>query len=354
MGLFAGILLLCALVIIHELGHFLVAKWFGVKVETFSVGFGPKLIKRRWRDTEYCLSLIPLGGYVKMLGETQDEELSPEDQARSFLGQVLWKKSLIAFAGPFFNLVLPIILFFAIGIGTQQIPRPIIGIISPEHAAERSGLLPGDEVKSINQQPIQSFLEMVQIVSAHPEQSLLFEVERAGGRIQLEVVPEREPNPNRLKKNESIGRIGAQLAEPIAYRSVFVGPWKAAQNAVQSTYVLVEMTVQSLWMLMKLEVPAKELGGPLMIMNAASQAADQGWKYYLQLMALISVNLGLLNLLPIPVLDGGYLVLFGLEAILRKPISPTLRQRAMQLGLALLLSLMALALFNDISRIFYG
>lgn len=353
MGISAGLLLLCILVVIHELGHFWVAKLLGVRVLTFSVGFGPKLLKYSRGGTEYCLSLIPLGGYVKMLGEQPDEVLSEEDQKRSFLGQPVWKKSLIAFAGPFFNLVLPLFLFFGLSVGSQQAIKPVIGEVLTQRAGALAGLKSGDLVVSINHQPIQTFVEMVQSVSAHPGQPLDFEVLRAGVVQQIQVIPDSEPDPNPVRKDHRIGRIGVKLQEPPEHFTIHISPVQAVGIAFRNTYELVELTVLSLWMLIKMEVPAKELGGPLMIIGVASQAASQGLAYYLQLMALISVNLGLLNLLPVPVLDGGYLFMFGIEAVIRRPLSARLRQIAMQAGLALLLSMMAVAMFNDVMRLFH-
>ncbi|MEI6790176.1 MAG: RIP metalloprotease RseP [Myxococcaceae bacterium] len=344
MGIFAGLLLLCILVVIHELGHFWVAKLLGVRVLTFSVGFGPKLLKITRGGTEYCLSLIPLGGYVKMLGESPDEVLSEEEQKQSFLGQKIWKKSLIAFAGPFFNLVLPLFLFFAVAIGPQKIYKPVLGEILEGKAAYRAGLKPGDLVTAINSQPIHSFSEMVKEVSAHPGQSLSFEILRQGEKKIFNVTPEVD---------QKVGRIGVALSDPPQYDTVQVGALGALKIAFSNTLDMIKMTLLSLWMLVNLEVSAKDLGGPLMIIGVASQAASQGLAYYLQLMALISVNLGLLNLLPIPVLDGGHLFMFGIEAVIRRPVPSKVRQVAAQLGLILLLSLMAFAMFNDIMRLMH-
>lgn len=351
MGILAGLLLLCILVVIHELGHFGVAKLLGVRVLAFSVGFGPKLLKITRSGTEYALSAIPLGGYVKMLGESPDEVLSEEDQKRSFLGQKIWKKSLIAFAGPFFNLVLPLFLFFAIAIGPQNTYKPVLGEVLEGKAGDRAGLKPGDFVTAINSQPIQSFLDMVQEVSAHPGQVLNFEILRQGEKKILQVQPEAESDPNPLHKNQKIGRIGVKLAESPEYTTVQVGVPEAFKLAFLNTWDVIKVTVLSLWMLVHLDVSAKDLGGPLMIIGVASQAASQGLAYYLQLMALISVNLGLLNLLPIPVLDGGHLLIFGIEAVMRRPVSAKIRQIATQAGLILLLTLMAFAMFNDIMRL---
>lgn len=353
MGVLAGLFLLCVLVVIHELGHFWVAKLLGVRVLTFSVGFGPKLLKLTRGGTEYCLSLIPLGGYVKMLGEAPDEELSDADKKHSFLHQPIWRKSLIAFAGPFFNLVLPVVIFFSIFVGSQEVYKPIVGEVLEGKAAAVAGLMSGDLVVAINHHPIQSFVEMVREVSSHPGQNINFEILRDGVKETVNVRPDAEPDPNPLHKDKKIGRIGVKISDPPQYFMVQVGPVEALMRAYESTVDMVKMTVLSLWMLIAGEVAAKELGGPLMIIGVASQAASQGWAYYLQLMALISVNLGLLNLLPVPVLDGGHLFMFGIEAVIRRPLNARAKQIATQTGLALLLSLMAMAMFNDIMRLMH-
>lgn len=351
MGVLAGLLLLCILVVIHELGHFWMAKLLGVRVLTFSVGFGPKLLKFMRGGTEYALSAIPLGGYVKMLGESPDEELSEEDKKQSFLHQPIWRKSLIAFAGPFFNLVLPMVLFFGLSVGPQQVYKPVLGDVIEGKAGAKAGLMSGDLVTAINGHKIQSFTEMVQQVSGHPGQELEFEISRQGATKIIKLTPDADPDPNPLHKDQKIGRIGVKLIDPPQYFIVNVGPLDALKRAYEQTLDIIKLTLLSLWMLVAGDVAAKELGGPLMIIGIASQAASQGLAYYLQLMALISVNLGLLNLLPVPVLDGGYLLMFGIEGVIRRPLGVRFRQIATQAGLALLLTLMALAMFNDVIRL---
>ena len=351
MGVLAGLLLLCILVVIHELGHFWVAKLLGVRVLTFSVGFGPKLLKVTRGGTEYALSLIPLGGYVKMLGESPDEELSEEDKKQSFLHQPIWRKSLIAFAGPFFNLVLPIVLFFGLAIGSQHVYRPVLGDVIEGRAGAKAGLMSGDLVTAINGHQIKSFNEMVQAISMHPAQELEFEISRQGAQKILHITPDADPDPNPLHKDQKVGRIGVKLIDPPQYFTIQVGPLDALKMACEQTWDIIKLTLLSLWMLVAGDVAAKELGGPLMIIGVASQAASQGLAYYLQLMALISVNLGLLNLLPVPVLDGGHLLMFGIEGVIRRPLGARFRQIATQAGLALLLTLMALAMFNDVMRL---
>ncbi len=344
MGVLAGFLLLCILVIVHEFGHFWVAKLLGVRVQVFSVGFGPKLFKWTRGETEYAFSLVPLGGYVKMLGESPDEELSEEDQKRSFLGQPIWRKSLIAFAGPLFNLVLPVVLFFGILVGNHEIPQPVIGEVIAGKAGEKYGLKVGDKVISIDGKPISTFMELVDQVSHHPGKELHLTLENDHVVRDVIVVPDSEGK---------VGRLGVMLSETAPTTLHHVGIAKALKESLSKTWEMIRLTVVSLWMLATGQVSPKELGGPLMIIGAAGQAASQGLAYYLQLMALISVNLGLLNLLPVPVLDGGHLLMFGVEAVIRRPLSMRVRQIVTQIGLFLLISLMVIALFNDVVRLIH-
>lgn len=352
MGILAGILLLCVLIVIHEFGHFWVAKLLGVRVTTFSIGFGPKLLKFTKGETEYCLSAIPLGGYVKMLGDSPDEELSEEDKKRSFLGQPVWRKSLIALAGPLFNLILPLFLFFGILVGPKEVPLPVLGRVMVDKAGDRAGLKPGDRIVSIDGQAIATFPDLVREVSSHPGQELEFMVERDEGLHALAVTPDAEPTQNPLDEDGKIGRLGVMLAENPPVKTLHTGVFQAVQEAFVHTWDMTRLTLLSLWMLVTMQISPKELGGPLMIVGAASQAASQGLVYYLQLMALISVNLGILNLLPIPVLDGGHLLFFAIEGVTRRPVSTRVRQVFTQAGLFLLIALMTIAIMNDVIRFF--
>lgn len=512
----AGLLLLGVLVVVHEFGHFIVAKLFGVRVLTFSVGFGPKLIGFTYGETEYRLSAIPLGGYVRMYGEQVTEDV-PEDQKKySVLHQATWKKSLIVAAGPLFNFILPIVLFFAVYVGSQTEQLPVVGTVLQGSAAAQAGLLPGDTVKSINQKPISDFEALTKEVLNHPGQILKFEVERQKegqpSLVTIEVTPAAQtgvdplepekvfgkigilpfvekpheqvasskvlllPLPNHIAKRFAVNEdelrsqtaqkmllatqkavaeehalllktkgvafagnvidtvmpntpaeqlglqsgdrivaidgtrtpgslevtrllqesptgihmlgvqtkqgfvlmatrlgaspqtdtnwgldaeqqklvLGVQFAQaylPGPTKVMHVGVLDAIKKAVSSTWGLMVMTVKSLWMFASFKVPASQLSGPVAIFGIAGQAAQQGAEFYVFVMALISVNLGLLNLLPIPVLDGGHLLMFGIEAVQRRPLSIKTKQIATQIGLAILLTLMVIALFNDISRV---
>jgi regulator of sigma E protease len=570
MQILSGLILLAVLIVFHELGHFLFAKMLGVKVLVFSLGFGPKIFSFKHGDTEYRLSAIPLGGYVRMFGESLEEKLSPEEKSMSFIHQAIWRKSLIAFAGPLFNFILPIILFFALLVGTEQVYAPIVGTVLKDSVAEKSGLLPEDRIEAVNNQPIETFGDLAHLIAENPEHNLRFKISRpqfhnTRESFELDIKPEAKSAANPLDKNKLVGRIGIMPAieqavviinpdsalyksgvrnfdtisalnnltitsmsvlekallniregdtitikrpepvtitvpannlgapknsvhiinklptkielseqqqkilklsekilddeqktqikhwglapalgvitkvepsslassldlapgdrlvaingekisssyhlqqnlipdsEPIkivalvknnyqplilifdaapkqeqklkldtdlagtfgvTLAEVFspgdaftrqVGVLEALKRAVSQTYAIAAMTLKSLWMLISGAVPASQVGGPIMIFDMAQQAAHKGLSYYIFIMCLMSVNLGLLNLLPIPALDGGHLLLFGIEAVQRKPLTPKTRAIATQIGFAILLALMGLAIFNDLYRLF--
>ena len=571
MQILSGLILLAVLIVFHELGHFLFAKMLGVKVLVFSLGFGPKLCSFKHGDTEYRLSAIPLGGYVRMFGESLEEKLTPEEKSMSFIHQAIWRKSLIAFAGPLFNFILPIILFFALLVGTEQVYAPVVGTVLKDSVAQKAGLLPEDRIESVNNQPIETFTSLAQIIADSPNQNLRLKISRPQAQntresFELDITPEAKSAANPFDKDKLVGRIGImpaieqalvvvephsafyesglknfdiisainnkaitsmhalekalinlqegdqitvkrpelvtftlkaqdlgkpkvaplqvinnlptkvmlseqqqemlKLSEKIleedrniqtlkwgiapalgvitkvepsspafalglapgdrlvaingekissAYHlqqnlipdnnsvkiialvksdaqplilifdlapkqeqklkldadlaSIFgvslsevfspgqaferhVGVLEALKRACSQTYSIAAMTGQSLWLLITGAVPASQVGGPIMIFDMAQQAAHKGLSYYIFIMCLMSVNLGLLNLLPIPALDGGHLLLFGIEAVQRKPLTPKTRAIATQIGFAILLALMGLAIFNDLYRLF--
>ncbi|HXW60604.1 MAG TPA: RIP metalloprotease RseP [Myxococcota bacterium] len=572
MQILSGLILLAVLIAFHEFGHFLFAKMLGVRVLVFSLGFGPKLLGFKIGDTEYRLSLIPLGGYVRMFGESVDEQLSEEEKKRSFMHQATWRKSLIAFAGPLFNFILPVILFFCILIGSEQVYAPIVGTILTGSVADLAGIKPDDRIVAVNGHPVETFTDLAQTISEHPKKPLELKIKRPqlNEALSISVVPEAKPNPSPFEKGKMMGRIGIMPAiekavvmvdkdsafyqaglrdldevkaidgttiasmnalqeklKNLGERSVFqvirndekgqsehsftvikhnagvikepsisvannltdkekavlvehnlinktgaltadayiylkknglssakgtvtnvkglstastiglnpldqaiaidgekissdlflqevllqdpkrphvlgvltndgeaklflfaladnlfenlklepnlsqifgistasvfkageaytrqVGALEALKRACDQTYAIAVITLKSLWMLITGGVSVSQVGGPIMIFDVAQQAAHKGLHYYIFIMCLLSVNLGLLNLLPIPALDGGHLLLFGVEAVQRRPLTPRTRAIATQIGIALLLVLMGIAIFNDLYRLF--
>lgn len=573
MQIIAGLVLLGVLITFHELGHFLFAKWLGVRVLVFSIGFGPKLIGFRRGETEYRISAIPLGGYVKMFGESL-EDVADEEKKRSFMHQAIWRKSLIAFAGPLFNFILPIVLFFCLLIGREQVFAPRVGTLLADGVAARSGMKVDDVITAVNNRAVESFNEVADIIARNPDKDVTLHIKRTGpgGMEELDLVvkPEAKASANPLEKGQITGRIGimpaiekpvvvvskdspwskagvhnfdeiiaindqpinstqalfhalldikggdkltivrltldkkeerttivvpmemrpaeapldialsqnqvsqanqdqmqemlkktksfvkeeqelmkvrfgmapakgvimelkgdsviaalglsigdrivaidgdqasiaqasqvivqnpfsphvlgviksdgtmaivtfvlpnkatenlgldadllsvvgfslAQVYKPGELKERVVGVGEALKRASMQTLDIVVMTGKSLLMLFKNEAPVSQIGGPIMLFDIAQKAAQKGLSYYIFIMCLLSVNLGLLNLLPIPALDGGHLLLFGVEAAMGKPLTPKTRGLVTQIGIALLLFMMALALFNDLSRLF--
>jgi regulator of sigma E protease len=533
--------LLAGLIFVHELGHFIVAKLLDVKVLRFSIGFGAKLAGFTWGETEYRLSVLPLGGYVKMAGEDPTQPVAPEDAGRSFLEQAPWKRLAIAFAGPAANLVFPFLVYLALGLAQNgtSVPGPVIGTVAPGSPAAMAGLRPGDRVEAVQlgsegPRAVRYFSDLRELVSPHPGEPLAFSIKRGESRLQLEITPAREEDVNPVE-TRAIGIIGvtpvyatalaapapgvasplrpldlvtrvdgrevrhagdleaAVLAagcapvslevrrgvgkarapvtlagvptcgaggvpailpadpstsawvsrvdagSPAAAAGIEPGarlvsvaglPIRAGRdlNAVAREFVpgkpvavglgdgrtvtlvpaeerfkdevtkeprtrpiigfhledragidtralvaeevslqrgvvelgrvawqqlgeVVRLTVLGIYKIVTLQLSFKNVGGTLMLFQIASEAAEAGLKVFLFQMALISVNLGLMNLLPIPVLDGGHIVTALIEGATRRRLSLKAREAANWVGLALLLSLMVLAFANDVIRI---
>lgn len=571
----AGGLLLGVLVFVHELGHFLVAKASGVRVLTFSLGFGPRLFGFKKGDTDYRVSAIPLGGYVRMYGDDITEDVPEEERDKSFLHKPTLQKSAIAFAGPAANFLLPIFLFFFLFVGTETVNGTLVGTVVEGEPAAAAGLRPGDRILEVAGERVSAFSDVQALIEARPGQEVPVLVERDGKQVALTVVPRATPSLNPLEKGKQLGRVGimphvqrpfitvapnsaaaaaglktldvveeidgvkvtsreqmlallderqgravtltvevqplaakpdetparktvtlepstegpapyvlesevarfavtedelndAALAKKLAatrarlaakveesarrfgissYEGTFktvkedtpaarlgvgegdlaavvngedvhvgsevsvrmlsapddvhviglldddgrarvlafrlepekergredfktfgafpgggtwtegelltrdVGVVEALKRAVSETGKMIGMTAKSLWMLATFQVSFSSLGGPITIVDLAGQAAERGAASFVTLMAFISVNLGLVNLLPVPVLDGGHLLMFGIEAVSRQRISPRTRERAVKVGFAMLMCLIVVALFNDVLRL---
>lgn len=360
MSILSAVILLGILIFVHEFGHFLFAKLSGVRVLKFSLGFGPKLIGKQIGETEYLISALPFGGYVKMLGEEPGEELSYEEKKRAFSEQPVIKRAIIVFAGPLFNILLAYIVFTGIlasgmPINVPRVERmlPVIDSIEEGYPAEKAGLRAGDKVIKINEKEISTWFDMVEIVSKNPGKQLLFTIQRGEETLQINIVP-RAVQEKDLKGNPiTIGRIGVRklgsgMFETIEASSFLSVPFKGAL----ATYKMGLFIVDSIEMLITGKVSFKNLGGPITIMKESGRAAEAGFLPYILFMALLSVNLGILNLLPIPILDGGHLLLFGIEAMKGTPLKEKTVIMINRVGYLLLILLMALALYNDFFRIF--
>ncbi|MBF0453504.1 MAG: RIP metalloprotease RseP [Magnetococcales bacterium] len=351
--LFWALVVLGILIFVHELGHFLTARFFGVRVLVFSLGFGPRL--GGWRDksgTEYQVSAIPLGGYVKMLGEGDDEDtpVSEEDRQYSFAKKGVWSRFSIVFAGPAFNFIFAVFalsLAFMVGVGE---PLPVVGPVTVGMPAQEAGIQTGDQITYIGEQPIASWDELSQTIKASEGGPLSFTVERDGQTFQLTITPQTKEVVNLFGEKVKFPLIG--IAPSGEKRVVNYGPLEAVAMGATQSWRMIELTVTSIWKLITQVVSPDQIGGPLMIAEMAGKTASQGTTNLLFFMALISINLGILNLLPIPILDGGHLFFFLVEAVKGSPVSETVQGFANRIGMGLLLLLMVWALKNDLMRIF--
>jgi regulator of sigma E protease len=438
------VIVLGVLVAFHELGHFLIARWLGVRVLKFSLGFGPKLAGRQVGDTEYLVSAVPLGGYVKLFGEDDTDAISPEDQRRSFSHQKLWNKMLIVAGGPGFNFLLAYLIFagwLATGaplfVPSFKDLTPDVEAIKPGSPAEAAGLKVGDRVLRVNEkdistrtelfdavarsngaaltldvrrnsqvktlvvtpssttvkedgkdvafyslgieetaplitavmngspamaagfkegdrvvaiegQAIHTWTQMTGIVKDSPNRPLRVDVNRDGHIVSLTVTPALEKTSVNGKPVE-IGKIGVSGPGRSLIRAS--NPLTAVWHGLEATWGWSELTVVGIYKMIAGEISSKNIGGPLTIANISGEAGAQGMGSVLFLIAILSINLGVLNLLPIPILDGGHLLFFAIEAVIRKPLGDRQREIAQQVGLLLLVCIMVFAFWNDIERL---
>lgn len=339
------------LIIIHELGHFLLAKKTGVGVLTFSIGFGPKLLGRKIGETEYLLSAFPLGGYVKMVGEDPEEEVQTTDIQRSFSHQGLVKRIAIVAAGPLFNLLLAVVIFLAIFV-SYGVPvlTTRVGGVEPDSPAFRSGVQQGDRIVGVDGRKVKKWEELSSQIKESQGRSLKFRLQRDSRELELTVQPIRREGKNIFGERQESWAIG--IASEVAIEKS--DPLLAVGQAFSKTGEYSILTLVALFKMIKGEVSPKTLGGPLLIAQMAGQQAREGLGSFFFFVAILSVNLGVLNLLPIPVLDGGHLLFFLLEGILGRPVKLKHRERAQQVGIFVLIMIMIYAFYNDIARFFGG
>jgi regulator of sigma E protease len=435
------------LILIHELGHFFVARWTGVGVERFSIGFGPVLLRWKGKETEYCLSVIPMGGYVKMMGE-EDNPLeggggATYDPAKAFAKKPLWARFLIVFAGPGMNLVLAAVIFavvlgtlgrpvwpaavgrvtdgspaataglrtgdtivavngrpieywedlerslssargrplelrvrhegaertvtvtprmrsvpdpvfrepretWDIGAGPQLVPQ--ISSVSADSPAKRAGLQAGDVVTAVAGQPVFTPEDLVEAIRSRPGQAFPITIERDGQTMTLTVTPDAVREKGTDGQEREVGRIQAGIATKTVRFEPY-NPVLAAGYGATKTWDMTILTVKGLWKLVSRQIDSSNIGGPIQIATEAGRQAKDGMASLALFTAIISVNLGVLNLLPVPMLDGGHLLFFVIEAVLGRPLAARKREMAQQVGFVLLMLLMGYALYNDLVRI---
>lgn len=450
-NIFALIIVLGVLVFIHELGHFLFARLFGVGVEKFSLGFGPRIIGTTRGITDYRISAIPLGGYVKMVGEEPDAEIDPADIPISFTHKNVFKRIAIVAAGPCFNFLLAVFIFYgifqlngiqllkpvirdvfkdspaqnvglkendlvvaingsaieswddinkmvsssegeelevsvrregtgltvdivpglmpsknmfgeeieryAIGISGIPVLNAAVGNVFEGTPAKKAGLAKGDLIKIIDGTPIESWNDMKDMISSSKGKPLELTVLRGNNTITLSLIPELITEKNALGEKVDSYRIGISAPvfdDPDAIFTKKLNPIQAFSQSIIRTYELSELIIIGIGKMIQGAISPKELGGPIIIAKMAGDQAREGAENLIFFIAFLSINLAILNFLPIPVLDGGHLLFFTIEAILRRPVSIRVREIAQQGGLIILMSLMIFAFYNDIMRVFFN
>jgi regulator of sigma E protease len=339
--IFVGIL-----IFIHEMGHFLVAKIMRVRVKKFSIGFGPSILKIKKKGTEYAISLIPFGGYVRMLGETPDEKNQPD----SYLSKPPSTRALIAFAGSFFNFISAVFLCIMLEMIGSDVPLPYVGEVMKGYPAEKAGILPGDFILEIEGTKIEVWSDIHRVVNQYGERELNFLVKRGEEIISFKITPVKEKDENEEGERFVVGI----KSSPEKTKRIRKGFFGSIVSGTKTTFVISGATFKALWKLITGQIPASELRGPIFIMKTAGKAGKEGWRKFVYLLVLISVNLAIINLLPIPALDGGLIIISLIEIIARKDVPDKLRLAIQVFGFFLLFLIFLFVLYNDIVHALRG
>lgn len=352
----AFLLVIGPLIFIHELGHYFVGRWFGVKAEVFSIGFGREIAG--WTDrrgTRWKVGWMPLGGYVRFKGDMNPASqpspewlaLPAEERAQTFQAKPVWQRFLIVLAGPAVNFLFAILVFMVMFAAYGQ-PRtpPVVASIEAGSAAEAAGFAVGDRILSIDGRSIARFEDLANHVRVRPDQAMRFEVERAGETITIPLAPRATVAEDEFGNAARVGRLGVGAGE----REIAgLPPHQLLGAAVGQTADIVRTMVVTVGQIITGNRSVQEMGGPLKIAQYSGQQASLGWLDFVFFMTLISINLGFINLLPIPLLDGGHLLFYAIEAVRRKPLDPQAQEWAFRTGLAALLALMIFVTINDLA-----
>lgn len=357
------ILVLSLLVFVHEMGHYLVGRWCGIRSTAFSIGFGPELIGfTDSRGTRWKISAVPLGGYVKFFGDEDvaskpDSDslsgLTLEERSQTLAGAKLWKRAATVAAGPIANFILAILIFAALfAIYGRMISDPIVSEVRENSAAQVAGVLPGDRLVAIDGENVRTFEDVRRYVAVRPATPITVTVERNGQQLDLGMVPTRTETTDQFGNKMELGIIGIVTDQTRGnFRHVSFSPAEALMEGVRETGHVVTGTFAYIGNLVTGRMNADQLGGPVRVAQASGQMASLGFAAVIQLAALLSVSIGLLNLMPVPVLDGGHLVFYAIEAVRGKPLGSGAQEVAFRIGLAMIFSLMVFATWNDISSL---
>ena len=352
----AFITLLGSLVVVHELGHYMVGRWFGVKAEKFSIGFGPQIWGRvDKRGTLWRVAVLPLGGFVQFSGDMNPagqpdaawHALPEYERNQTFQSKALWKRALIVFAGPAVNFLLAIAIFmgFLLAFGQSTTPSVVNKVVAGS-VAEKVGIQAGDKVLSFNGHRIETFNAFVNEVIMIPNENAEIVIERGGDQLTVTARIAERKEVDRFGNEYRLGQIGVTSPPPVFED---VGLLSAPGLAVLKTVDVVRQQIKGLGQIVTGRRPISELGGPLKIAKVSGEAMAVGWLAFVSLAALISINLGFINLLPIPMLDGGHLLLYGVEAIRRRPANAAVQEWAFRAGFAVLVGFMLMVTFNDLA-----
>lgn len=353
------LIVLTVVVFVHEMGHYLVGRWCGIGVKAFSIGFGPELIGfNDSRGTRWKLSAIPLGGYVKFAG---DEDVSSStaadvtkmtdaERAVAFHTQPVWKRAATVFAGPAFNILLTIAIFSVFfALYGKMVSDPMVAEVRPGGPAAIAGFQPGDRFVSVDGDKVVTFADVQRHVSARGGDALDFVVERAGKEIHLTATPELSEQDDALGNKVKVAVIGVVTnLQAGNVRRIEYGPVESVGQAVRESGFIIARTGQFFSRFFAGREDKCQLGGPVKIATMAGQAASQGIDWLIQLTAMLSIGIGLLNLFPLPPLDGGHLVFYAAEAVLGRPIKPAVQELFFRAGFFLVLGFMGFVIFNDL------
>ncbi len=346
-SLLPTLIVLGALIFIHELGHYIACRLVGVTVEKFSIGFGPELFHFQFQGTRVSLSLIPFGGFVKPKGESS-EDIQGEPEPDTYLAKGTGPKILIVSAGVIMNYVLAFVLFAVVAFHGRPVLLPVVGALVPGYPAEAAGVLPGDRVLSVDGSTVSDWMTLTLRIASHGAGPLVLNVEREGRPLVVTVEPREEVVEAGKRTEQKLKRIGIKPSSQFRVEKFALFP--AIGEGARSVVDFTVLTYRVIWGLITGEVSFRNIAGPVGIVAITGETAKQGMMSLLLLTALLSVNLAVINLLPIPALDGGHLFFLLIEAVRRKPINQKLQERMTQVGFFLLMGLMVFIVFNDIQN----
>ncbi|MBA4372232.1 MAG: RIP metalloprotease RseP [Thermodesulfovibrio sp.] len=351
-GTFAAVFLFSAIILTHEFGHFIAARLSNVKVEKFSLGMGPTLFSFYRGETQFSLGLFPIGGYVKLLGEGPDAPVPVGQEERSFSHQRTHIKAFIAVAGALSNIICAFVILVSVYlIGIQAIPAEVLSV-QKDSPAERSGIRPGDMIKSVNRESVTTFEEAIRIVQAHPDEKIPLELMRDNQAVSLIVIPENRVGVDVLKNKKSAGYLGITATnKTVTYRKTLPD---AIVMAFEKSGEFISLVWGAVGSLIVGKLSASDLGGPVMVAAAATKQLAAGVGNYLFTLAFLCINIGVVNLLPIPAFDGGFLLLFAIEAIRGKAFSGKTLLTIQRIGMSLIIILTVLVFYNDLIKVIAG